>query len=260
MRRYLKTDVYRLISSKQFYIGIIGMAVLYYASGFQFGFQEICASYICTKMTSVAILSYAFCAIPFSGCYVEDEENLFWYLTVQRGSIKKYAWSKVLVCFVGAVLAMVIGTAIFVLVLHIQYPMVMEDGAVGVQLREVDAFGFLLHGNTAFWYFICSAGMNGLLGGIFALLSAYLSLYEKNRLFTICTPVIGYYFLENFLTDVLHMSNAVNLEVIFSSDLSLFNNTVWDVFYALIVALIVLIGIGTLTVRKIEREIHGIKM
>lgn len=260
MGKYLKTDFYRLISSKQFYIGIIGLAVLYYASGFQFGFQEICASYICTKMSSVAILAYAFCAVPFSGCYVEDEENHFWYSAVQRGSIKKYAWSKVLVCFAGAVLAMVIGTALFVLILSIHYPMVLDEGAVSVQLREVDAFGFLLHDGTAFWYFICSAGMNGLLGGIFALLSAYLSLYEKNRLFTICTPVIGYYFLENFLTDVLHMPNAASLEVIFSSDISLFNNTLLDVVYALMAALIALSGIGTLTVRKIKREIHGDKM
>lgn len=260
MGRYLKTDFYRMVSSRQFYIAIFGMTILYYMSGFQFTFQDVCASYTCTKMLSVAILAYAFCAIPFSGCYVEDEENHFWYLAIQKGTIKKYVWSKVVVCFLGAVLTMIIGVTLFAVVLHMHFPFVLDDNAITVQLRDVDAFGFLLYKDTALLYFICSAGMNGLLGGVFALLSAYLSLYEKNRLFTICAPIIGYYFLENFLTNTLNMPDSANLAVIFSSDLSLFQDTLLDVFYAIVVAVIALVIIGILTVKKIEREIHGAKM
>lgn len=259
MKRYLKTDFYRMISSRQFYIAIVGIAFLYYMSGFQFAFQDVCASYTYTKMLSIAILAYAFCAIPFSGCYVEDEENHFWYLAVQKGTIRKYVWSKVVVCFLGAVLSMILGVALFAGALHIRYPLV-SDNAIAVQLREVDAFGFLLYKDTAFLYFVCSAGMNGLLGGIFALLSAYLSLYEKNRLFTICIPIIGYYFFENFFTNTLNMPDSANLDVIFSSDLSLFQNTLLDVFYAVVIAVIALVMIGILTVKKIEREIYGVKM
>lgn len=256
MGRYLKTDFYRLVSSRQFYIGIIGMAILYYASGFQTTFQDICASYTYTGMFSTAILAYAFCAIPFSGCYVEDEENHFWYLAVQKGTIKKYVWSKVLVCFFGAVLTMVIGVTLFALTLHMRFPFILGDDPISTQLREVDSFGFLLYKDTALLYFMGSAGMKGLLGGVFALLSAYLSLYEKNRLFTICIPAIGYYFFENFLTNTLRLPDMVDLQVIFSSDLSLFENSFLDISYAVVVAFIALAGIGILTVKKVEGEIH----
>lgn len=258
MGRYLKIDFYRLVTSHQFYIGIVGMAVLYYLASFQFVFFDVGTPYICIKMSSVAIIAYAFCAVPFSGCYIEDEENHFWYLAVQKGSIKKYAWSKTLICFFGAVLTMMIGVALFALIMQTQVPLFLDDGII-IDLREADAFGFLLYHDTAFFYFICSAGLNGLLGGIFALLSAYLSLYEKNRLFTICAPIIGYYFIENFLTETLNLPDLADLEVIFSSDLSLFDNVFLDVSYAVVAAAAALIIIGILTVRKIEREIHGDK-
>ena len=101
--------------------------------------------------------------------------------------------------------------------------------------------------------------MCGLLGGIFALLSAYLSLYERNRLFTICAPVIGVYFINNFLTDTLHLPDAANILAIFDAEQAIFEARWLNIAYAVVVALAAFLVIGALTEKKIEREIYGRK-
>lgn len=258
MRRYVAADSFRLITSGQFYIGIVGIACIYLLGTYQAGpVMDVYTGYFFNSWFSTWILSYAFCAVPFSSCYVEDAEQQSWYHQIQRGSLREYAWSKTLVCFWGGVAAMVLGVLLFVLALSFRYPLLSERNHFVEERQIWNSFGFFLNGDTMLLYFICSACMCGLMGGIFAQLSAWLSLYEKNRLFTICAPVIGVYFIDNFLTDTLRLPDAAKILAIFNSDNALFEVRWLNIVYAVIVALAAFIGIGILTERKIEREIYG---
>ena len=159
--------------------------------------------------------------------------------------------------FIGG--GVVLGVLLFVLILSFRYPLLSEKNAFLPDRLTWSNFGFLLHDGTALLYFICAAWMCGLLGGIFALLSAYLSLYERNRLFIICAPVIGVYFINNFLTDTLHLPDAANILAIFDAEQAIFEARWLNIAYAVVVALAAFLVIGALTEKKIEREIYGRK-
>lgn len=259
MNRYLKTDIYRMVTSWQFYAGIIGIALLYLFGGYQATFiTDVYMSYFYNGWFSTAIVAYAFCSMSFSGCFIEDSEHNFWFFGVQKGSIRCYAWSKTIVCFLGGVVTMVLGVLMFAFLLGFQVPFYQEHSFMDAQ-RTADTFGFLLYEDTILLYFICSAAICGILGGIFALLSAYLSLFEKYRLFTICAPVIGFYFIENFLTSNLGLPDFCNIWVIYGSGYSLFGNSWWNIAYGILLAFGIVIILGIMIEKKIRENICEIR-
>ena len=148
---------------------------------------------------------------------------------------------------------MMLGILLFVLIMSFRLPLLSEQNSFVDSARIYNNFGFLLYSNTMVLYFICSAWMCGLMGGLFALLSAYLSLYERNRMFTICAPVIGVYFIDNFLTGTLHLPNEAKILAIFDSDKALFETRWMNIAYAAVVALVAFVVIGTLTERLREK-------
>lgn len=256
MKRYLKTDFYRVITSWQFYAGILGIGLLYLFGGYQASYiSDVYISYFYNGWFSTAIMAYAFCSMPFSGCFIEDSENRYWIHEIQKGSIRRYAWSKTLTCFFSGIVTMVCGILLFAVILRLRVPFYQDHSFIKDQ-RLQDTFGFLINQNTILLYFFCSAAVCGMLGGIFAVLSAFFSLYEKYRLFTICAPVIGFYFLENFLTSNLHLPSFCNIWVIFGAGYSLFENWLWNIVYAVLVAALFVTVFGILIERKIKEEVR----
>lgn len=259
MGRYLRTDFYRLLTSWQFYIGILGIGLLYLIGGYQVKYiHSVYDSYFYNGFFSTVIMAYAFCCIPFGGCFIEDSEHQYWIHELQKGSLRCYTWSKTITCFLSGVLTMVCGILLFVFVLRLRVPFLQEEYIVEDQ-RRADTFGFFIYSDSILLYFICSAVLCGMLGGILTVLSAYLSLYEKNRLFTICVSVVGFYFLENFLTSNLELPEIFNLWVIYGAGYSLFGNSCQNIVYAILVATIFVCVFGILIERKLKEEICGIQ-
>ncbi len=258
MVRYLKMDIYRMITSWQFYVGAIGIGFLYLFGGYQGRYiQSVYSSYFYNGFFSTAIMAYAFCCISFAGCFIEDSEYHYWNQVVQKGSLRCYAWSKTITCFLSGVFTMVLGILLFVFMLRLRVPFLQEEYIVGGQ-REGDTFGFLIYSDTVLLYFICSAAFCGMLGGILAVVSAYLSLYEKNRLFTICIAVVGFYFLENFLTSNLDLPEFFNIWVIYGAGYSLFGNSCQNIVYAIFVAILFICVFGFFIEKKLKEEIRGL--
>ena len=257
--RYLKTDFNRLITSWQFYGGIVGVSFLYLLAGLQLGYvSDVYSTYLFNGYYSTVILGYAFCAVPFSGCLIEDGEYDYWILQIQKGNLKEYVRSKVLTCFISGVLTMVFGVLLFALILWLRVPL-FRDSVNMDYIREADSFGFLIYPQTIMLYFACSAGVNGMLGGIFAAISAYLSLYEPHRILTISAPLAGFYFLENFLLGTLHLPEYFNIWVIYGAGFSMFGNTLLNVIYALGIAIFFLWTVEKLMCRKLRGEICEIR-
>ncbi|GHU41856.1 hypothetical protein FACS1894111_04820 [Clostridia bacterium] len=261
MRACLKTDFYRMFRSRFFLLAIVGIAVLYLVESIQVLYTtgSVLDSLVYNSFLSTPIISFSFCTLPFSACFLEDREHNFDFLSIRKGKLQNYVRSKVLVCFCGAVLAMVFGILLYVLLLHFRFPFFVENSLM-INTKEAVDFGVLIAPNTILLYFICIAGFSGLLAGIFALLSAYCSLYEKNRLFTICAPLIGFYFLENFLTNGLHLPPLFNIWAIYTSGYSIFGNKAANIAYGIAVAIFAILGIGKLIEKKIERDLYGSKM
>lgn len=255
MFRYLKMDICRMLTSWQFYAGILGIGFLYLLAGSQIqGAPDVYMSYFYNGFFSTAILAYAFCAVPFSGCLMEDAQNGYWLPAVQRGGVKDYVCSKVLVCFLSGIVTMVLGILLFVCLLRTRLPFLVENANVAA-MRQADTFGFLLYPDTILLYFICSSAVSGMLGGIFAVISAWLSLYERYRIFSICVPVIGFYFLENLMMGNLKLPDCFSIWVIYGACSSVFGNTSADLICAFLVAAVFLIMAGGRIQKKVKEDV-----
>ncbi|MDO4261874.1 MAG: hypothetical protein Q4C82_07330 [Eubacteriales bacterium] len=234
------------------------MGMLYFLAGFQTGYIEsVQMVYLFNGFYSSAILGYAFCAASFSACLLEDGGHGYWYLAVQKGNLKSYVRSKLLVCFLSGALTMVFGVLLFAAMLQFHAPLFVETASMA-DLRQNDTFGFLLYPDTILLYFICSAAVNGTLGGILAAFSAYLSLYEPQRLLTLCAPLAGFYFLENFMIDTLALPECFNVWVVYGAGYSVFGNPLLNLVYGLTVTLLFWKLLETLIYRKVRDEICGI--
>ena len=105
--------------------------------------------------------------------------------------------AKVICCFVGAMLAVMAGTLLYAVLLRTGLPFyVLEDEAMTKLIREHDIFGSCIKDGGFVVYFLASGLVLGLLGGILSLVSMWLSLIAKNKMFAVCFSAVSYTHLD----------------------------------------------------------------
>lgn len=103
MKSYLKMDFYRMLTSKYFGIGILGVVGVYGLSLMQLKSQDVYLLNYYIKFYSTYMLLLIFGAVAYSNAMMEDLEYKNYYLQIQKGSFRKYIWSKV-IAFMGMLL------------------------------------------------------------------------------------------------------------------------------------------------------------
>lgn len=176
MKSYLKMDFYRMLTSKYFGIGILGVVGVYGLSLMQLKSQDVYLLNYYIKFYSTYMLLLIFGAVAYSNAMMEDLEYKNYYLQIQKGSFRKYIWSKVITAFISAVIVMVLGTSIFCLMAHFKMPLLSPDNDMLEYLADGDYLSQLITPETIFWYLIADAAMTGLMAGIFSVFAMWLSL------------------------------------------------------------------------------------
>ena len=90
------------------------------------------------KFYSTYMLLLIFGAVAYSNAMMEDLEYKNYYLQIQKGSFRKYIWSKVITAFISAVIVMVLGTSIFCLMAHFKMPLLSPDNDMLEYLADGD--------------------------------------------------------------------------------------------------------------------------
>lgn len=170
MKSYLKMDFYRLLTSKYFGIGILGVVGVYGLSLMQLKSQDVYLLNYYIKFYSTYMLLLIFGAVAYSNAMMEDLEYKNYYLQIQKGSFRKYIWSKVITAFISAVIVMVLGTSIFCLMAHFKMPLLSLDNDMLEYLADGDYLSQLITPETIFWYLIADAAMTLGLKDSFAIL------------------------------------------------------------------------------------------
>lgn len=170
MKSYLKMDFYRMLTSKYFGIGILGVVGVYGLSLVQLKSQDVYLLNYYIKFYSTYMLLLIFGAVVYSNAMMEDLEYKNYYLQIQKGSFRKYIWSKVITAFISAVIVMVLGTSIFCLMAHFKMPLLSPDNDMLEYLAEGDYLSQLITPETIFWYLIADAAMTLGLKDSFAIL------------------------------------------------------------------------------------------
>lgn len=170
MKSYLKMDFYRMLTSKYFGIGILGVVGVYGLSLMQLKSQDVYLLNYYIKFYSTYMLLLIFGAVAYSNAMMEDLEYKNYYLQIQKGSFRKYIWSKVITAFISAVIVMVLGTSIFCLMAHLKMPLLSPDNDMLEYLADGDYLSQLITPETIFWYLIADAAMTLGLKDSFAIL------------------------------------------------------------------------------------------
>lgn len=253
--RYLKVDFYRMFHSWEFYIAGIGVFAVYLLSYLQnMGMSTVVEIFWFSKFYSMIIVLYACSNVAFSNSMLEDYEHKFCHSTLLRGNSKSYTASKAVCCFLGAQASVVMGTIYFVLLFRLRVPFIdtKRDDWFLPTLRKTDMFSALLQEKGIFLYFVMSSFVMGMLGGILSLVSMLLSLYAKNRMFSICIPVIGYYVLVNLLDEKI-----LNISGLYLYSGKIFPSNILSFLYAVLVTSVGFIVLEKLIYRRFLFLIQG---
>lgn len=233
IKGYFRADLYRLLHSGKLWLGMGIVYITMMINSFLWGRSlDVLLIYFGIRTFSTYQLAYIGCAVAFAPELSEDMEHRYVYPQVCRGEVRKYTISKVLVCFISSVLCMVTGTVLFVLTYRLRYPFCDVTTSVYDFYIARDVFRNVLAAGHPILFFAASASLSGMLAGLLSLLAMYLSLFIRNRLFVVCVPMIGHYFVDNYIVNWLKLPDWLSISYIFTSEIKLWQNPYFSVLYS----------------------------
>ncbi len=128
-RHYFLADLRRLWKGYEVYAAILGVAATLFFSmeSRELKNGNVMFSYFYATEMSGFMIAYVFCAFPYAASLCEDLEHKYVRYQTVRGSLKRYVASKVGVVYLSSVLAMVLGSMLFVAYCRTQGPWVNEE-------------------------------------------------------------------------------------------------------------------------------------
>lgn len=256
---YFKTDIYRLWHSGRLFLGA---ALVYVAMMFNsllyFRSVDVLLLYFRTRVLSTTVLVYIGCAVPFATVFVEDFNRKYAVPQVVRGKVPFYVLSKVLMCFISSILSMAVGMTLFVFTYSFKYPLCVVGTSIFDFYASHDIFGGLLTSGHYMLYFLASACLTGMFGGLLSILAMYLSLFVKNKLYVISIPMIAHYFIDNYILNWLKLPYYFSPVYIFSSEMGAWEySSVKSVLYACGVSAVGIVVFTLLITKRVGKELQG---
>lgn len=198
MKKYLITDIRRLIKNRRFYVSVLGAAAALFFSLERKGLRNsVLESYIASVTGSGVHITGVFCAYAFATVYCEDFESYYVRYEIIRGNIKKYILSKTVMIYLSAVVVMFMGTLIFCSICSVFLPWAKESDSVYKMTASGNYGQFVLAGRYLTYCLLFSLQL-GMFMGILAVAASYLSLFTSNIALVLSFPVL----LDQFLLEI----------------------------------------------------------
>lgn len=256
---YFSMDVWRCVSSGKIAVGAVGVClVLLFASGNQV-LSTVFGVYTGVLYGMPFLVTMAFCAFPYADSFCEDFEAKYMNMALVRGNLRRYVLSKAVVIFFSSVVTMILGSCLYVVLLHIRLPWGMDNFDEGVlsTLIEFGGFRYFLRNGNHMIYFILTGLQLGLLAGILSMFASYISLYISNKLLVMSVPLIGYYLLYIYVPVIVGTEPMFDVKTIFDATYGKVCES--DLLAFLYAVLVAVIASGVLTLgiyRKIRRKLE----
>lgn len=250
---FLKVDIIRIITNRaQLYL-ILGVVLSLFFS--LESFEDIGKSvlYLFDNATSRIgnIIIFIFCTCAYAPSLSEDLETHYLRYTIIRGNLRKYIISKVLVIFVSAVIIMTLGCILFAIIASFFGP--WQDTDTAEFIINYGLYGWAINsGHILVWIALYSF-QRGILAGILALSSTYLSLFVPNKMLVITGPALIYQVILECGYGIYSKFSILDPIIIFNANYS----TIKSDFMAFLWALTVGIISSLILVVAISKKIRG---
>ena len=254
---FLKVEFYRMLVSRTFWLSVAGIfAVLLMVDKIAGNGEDLLFQYHIDKYRTLFIAVFAFSNLAYAQSLREDDEHKYWQCLTVRGSWKGYIRARIIMCFLSGVISLVLAHILYFCVVMFQKPLQLEGGQ-SLSMAEYSSFYPVLAGGHAFLYLVLLSVWLGLFGGVIALFSMYLTVIAGNRMFSVCIPLAGYYFLSEYVGKIAENTVFFNLNAIYFYARKAFENTWLSIGYTLGLTCLFCWILGMLTARRMSRRMKG---
>ncbi|MDY4204213.1 hypothetical protein [Porcincola intestinalis] len=186
----IASDIKRLFCSLKTYLAPVGVAVAIFFS-LQDDFVKrsdwnTLSLYMYAVQASGFLVAYICCAVPYGTVFCEDLENRYFRQRIIREGVETYVRTNMLTVYCSAVLTMASGSILF-WIMQVRIP---HGHSIDVELYNQGRLGFLVSSGHFFIYFLMTAFRIGMFAGALAVISAFLSIYLRNKAATLSAPVL----------------------------------------------------------------------
>lgn len=256
IRKYITSDLYRLWVSKKWITGILITYVALMLNSFLWGKSlDVLLIFWGIRTFSTIVLSYIGPAYCFSISLAEDFEHRFHYAMIGRGDVYSYSLSKVIVCFLSAVLSCSLGYLLFVFTYSFRYPLCDMSSPVTENYVMTDLFGVCIEKGHVVLFFFLSATLTGMLAGILSVMAMFFSLYVKSKIMVLCMPMMLHYFVQNYLGNWLNLPGFLCPVTIYASEVGAFDSNLLSLLYAIGIALLSIGAFSILIMKSVVRRL-----
>ncbi len=261
MRKALRSDLYRMITSWQFVGSVVGIAIVSALNSLNFvsgDKQDIIQIFTAGDAPFFVIAILILETLPFGTVFCSDWENRYIRSAIMRTSPVKYAVSKVVTCVMGAFLAGLLGRLLFLaLLLPFTNPINPTTNSFVVDaMSHPRGAGWLLANHHYFIWIIIESLERSLQGCIYVTFSLFMSTKITNTFVTLIMPVIGYYVYLN-IANLFWFPNFLFMSSIFENDAIFPNNLLYGVLYALFFAILLSALFGYFFVKNVKGRLEN---
>lgn len=251
--RYTFVEARRAFLSWRFILAVSGVVFAHFYSIYKMaGINgSVYKTYEAATYFTPYLVSITLCALPYAQGFCEDFKQKFINQVLVRCGLKRYVFIKCFFIFISSMAVMILGTAIFILLVRCSVPWAQPD-----DIRRMDKLGSMLQGHYMLYYIVRSFFTSMLAAGL-ALLSSYLSLYWQSSFLIMSTPFLFLYmtiFASGFL---FPDTPQANIAIFFNPAFDVWNNLTASLLYPLIVTGISVSFLVTLIYIKVRKILWG---
>ena len=250
----LYADLYRAFLSKRFAFSVLLVIGVLLAASFE-GIAlntEVLYVFSLVMYGMPAMLVMIGGASAYADSIFSDMEHRYIRGILARTSVKQYVFSKMISIFLAGTLNVGLGIFLYALLLRLRLPWVQAESGLYQNLLLSGGLRFFLDREWFTAYFLLWGLQYGALSGILAVLSAGLSLFTRNRLLVLATPFLGYYFIDQFLSEL--SQNRYSLALIFAPSNNVLGSGLLAFFVVFPISAAVLLCVGLVTEWKVRKE------
>lgn len=253
--RYLYAEFNRIVKGKRFYLAIAGVtAALFFALEGSIDFNSS-VLYVFTSATYKAgfVAVFIFCACPSATCFSEDLEANYIRYVIIRGTLKRYVLSKVIAIFLSSIFIMTAGCTLFALICRVWLP--WQDADSVHNIVSSGSFRIFLEYDTKWLWFAAYGVQRGILAGILALMSSYISLYITNRMIVFAAPAFIYQLILELGFGFFNDLGIFHPVLVFDAQYNIFYHDSLSFLWAVALGIIFAILIGFAIYKKVGKRI-----